>query len=495
MPPSTPPGRHRWWVLVALVPALAIPNLDGTMVIVALPTIGVDLGASISDLQWINTMFAFGNATLLPLSASVGDLYGRRRTMLVGYWIYLAGTIAAALTPTVGLLLGARALQGFGMALLFPNALAKIAVVFDERERGRAVGIWIGLSAGALIGGPLMAGWLVERVAWSAIFWTTALFTAIGAVGMVRFVPDDGVRRRTTIDYPGMASATTALFFVTFGFVEAGRRGITSPIVVLSVAIGVLAAAVFVLVERRSDHPMVDPALFTDSSFGLLLRIGVCVNTAVAGVFFLITLYLQSVLSMRPWTAAVILAIVFVPMIFSPYVAGAVVDRLEFARPLFAGMALMSATLVWLGFVATSEASVAVIMPPLVLFGLALGWQFSVESTAIVSSVPPTFASAGAASLSAVRQVGASISVALFGTFATFATQFRSRSALEALGHDSSAVRFAEFDPAMADNVEQVVRSASGRAFGDLMLLAAALFALGLLVGLPLIRHRVNSPR
>ena len=105
-------------MLVALLPALAIPNLDGTMVIVALPTMGVHLGASISDLQWIAAMFTLGNATLLPLSASAGDLYGRRRTMLVGYWLYLAGTIGAALTPTVGPLLGARAVQGFGMALL-----------------------------------------------------------------------------------------------------------------------------------------------------------------------------------------------------------------------------------------------------------------------------------------------------------------------------------------------------------------------------------------
>ena len=489
MSPPTPPDRRRWWVLVALFPALGIPNLDGTMVIVALPTMGRALGGSISDLQWITVMFALGNATLLPLSASLGDLYGRRRTMLVGYWLYLAGTIAAALTPTVGLLLGARAIQGFGMALLFPNALAQIGVVFDERERGRAVGVWISLSAGALIAGPLMAGWLVERLAWPAIFWVTAFFTVIGAIGMVRFVPDDGVRRRANIDYPGMATSTLALFFLAFGFVEAGRRGVTSPIVVLSVVIGLLAVVVFVLVERRSDHPMVDPALFTDSSFGTVLRIGVCVNTAVAGVFFLITLYLQSLLSMSPWTAAVILAIVFVPMILSPYLAGAAGDRLGFGAPLVAGMGFMAITLAWLGLVATSASSTAAILPPLALFGLGLGWHFSIESSAIVNSVPPTFASAGTASLTAVRQVGASFSVALFGTFATFATQFRARAALESLDYDTSGVRFADFDPAMTEEVEAVIRSASGDAFGDLMLLAAVLFGIGMLIGLPLIRR------
>ena len=482
-------------MLVALFPALGIPNLDSTMVIVALPTIGRELGGSISDLQWITVMFALGNATLLPLSASLGDLYGRRRTMLAGYWLYLVGTIAAALISTVGLLLGARAVQGFGMALLFPNALAQIGVVFEERERGRAVGIWIGLSAGPLIAGPLMAGWLVEHLAWSAIFWVTALFTVVGAVGMIRFVPDDGVRRRASIDYPGMATATAALFFLTFGFVEAGRRGVTAPIILASVAIGLVAVVVFVVVERRSDHPMIDPALFTDSSFGTVLRIGVCVNTAVTGVFFLMVLYLQSLLSMSPWTAGVILAIVFVPMIFSPYVAGSVGDRLGFKRPLVAGMGFMAATLAWLSFVATSEASFATIVPPLALFGLSLGWHFSIESTAIVSSVPPTFASAGTASLSAVRQVGASFSVALFGTLATFATQFRSRAALEPLGYDTSGVRFAEFEPTMADEVETIVRSASGDAFGDLMLLAAILFGLGMLIGLPLLRRPVvRSP-
>lgn len=480
-------------MLVALLPALAIPNLDGTMVVVALPTMGEALGASISDLQWIIVMFALGNATLLPVSASLGDLYGRRRAMLIGYWLYLAGTVAAAFAPSVGPLLAARAVQGFGMALLFPNALANIGVAFKEQERGRAVGVWIGLSAGALIAGPLLAGWLVENLAWPSIFWTTAAFTVAGAVGLFRFVPDDGVRRRTTLDYPGIATATVALFFLSFGFVEAGRRGVTAPVVLVSLALGLLAVGVFVRVERRSSHPMVDPALFTDSSFGTLLKIGVFVNIAVTGVFFLITLYLQDLLSMRPWTAAVILAIVFVPMIFSPYIAGAMGDRLGFARPLILGMGFMSVTLVWLGLVATSDSSAIAITIPLALFGLGLGWHFSIESTAIVSSVPPTFASAGAASLSAVRQVGASISVALFGTVATFATQFRSRAGLESSGYDLSQVRFATFDEKMPQQVEQVIRSASADAFGDLMLIAAALFALGLLIGLPLIRRSTVS--
>lgn len=462
------------------------------MVIVALPTIGHELGGSISDLQWITVMFALGNATLLPLSASLGDLYGRRRTMLLGYWLYLAGTIAAALTPTIGLLLGARAVQGFGMALLFPNALAQIGVVFDERERGRAVGIWIGLSSGALIAGPLAAGWLVENLAWPAIFWVTAVFTVIGAAGMARFVPEDGVRREASIDYPGMATATVALFFLTFGFVEAGRRGLTSPIVWTSVVLGLVAAAVFVMVERRAEHPMVDPALFVNSSFGTVLRIGVCANTAVTGVFFLIVLYLQSVLSMSPWTAGVILAIVFVPLTFSPYLAGAAGDRLGFERPLLVGMGLMAATLAWFGLVATSGSSMAAILPPLALFGLALGWHFSIESTAIVSSVPPTFASAGTASLSAVRQVGASFSVALFGTFATFATQVRSRAALETLGYDTAGVRFASFQSSMPEDVEAAIRAASGDAFGDLMILAGVVFGLGVVVGLPLLRRPVT---
>ena len=488
MPPPAATDRRRWWVLVALFPALAIPSLDGTMVIVALPTIGRDLGASISDLQWITTMFMLGNAALLPLSAALGDLYGRRRTMLIGYWLYLAGTIGAALAPAVVPLLGARAVQGFGMALLFPNALAKIGVVFDEKERGRAVGIWIGLSSGALISGPLIAGWLAENTAWQAIFWTTALFSVVGAVGLVRFVPADGPARGAIFDYPGMGTAALALFFLTFGFVEAGRRGLASPLVVLSAALGLLAAAAFVFVERRSDHPMMDPALFTNPSYRTVLRIGVCVNTAVPGVFFLVTLYLQSLLSLSPWTAAVILAIVFTPMTFSPYLAGAAMDRLGFARPMLAGLGVMAAAMVWLSFAATSEASTADIAPPLALFGLAMGWQFSIESTAIVNSVPAAFASAGTASLSAVRQVGGALSVALLGTAATFAAQFRSRTALE--GYDISSVRFASFDDSMSDRVEQVLRSASADAFGDLMLLAAALFALGLVIGLPLIRSR-----
>lgn len=115
------------------------------------------------------------------------------------------------------------------MALLFPNALAQTGVVFDKHERSRAVAIWIGLSAGALIAGPLMARWLVEHLTWPAICWVTAFFTVMGAIGMVRFVPNDGLRRRANIDYPGMATSTLALFFLAFGFLEAGRRCVTAP--------------------------------------------------------------------------------------------------------------------------------------------------------------------------------------------------------------------------------------------------------------------------
>ena len=149
----------------------------------------------------------------------------------------------------------------------------------------------------------------------------------------------------------------------------------------------------------------------------------------------------------------------------------------------------MAASLAWFGLVATSDSSIAALIPPLAFFGLALGWHFSIESTAVVSSVPSTFASAGSASLSAVRQVGASFSVALFGTFATFATQFRSRAALEPLGYDTDSVRFASFEASMPEEVEAVIRSASGDAFGDLMILAGIVFGLGVLVGLPLLRR------
>lgn len=488
-------GRRRWWVLVALLPALLIPNLDGTMLLIALPSIGLDLDASVSDLQWVTATFTLGSAALLPLSASMGDLYGRKRAMLAGYILFILGTSVAGFTASIGLLFVGRGLQGFGMALLFPNALAKIGVLFDSKERGRAVGLWIAMSSLALVAGPLLGGWLVETFGWNAVFRVNVLTGVFGAIGLIRYVPDDGVRRMLRLDIPGIVASTIALFSLTLALVEAGRRGIGSPVVIVGFTFAAMSAIGFFFIERRSDHPLLDPGLFTNPGYARVLRIGLVVNTLVTGTFFMLTLYLQSLIGMSASTAGLVLVFAMAPMVFTPYVGGALTDRMGLGWPLVAGLVTMGLGLAWLSLVADADASLRSLFFPMVVFGLGLGSHFSVESTAIVSNVPQNYASSGAASLSTVRQVGGSLAVALFGTLATFITQLRAGDSLRALGVDASTVQFAALDADLTERVSTIVRSASVDAFVDVIRLAAILTGVALVVALPLVRSALASNR
>ena len=243
------------WVLLATVLGSSMAMLDGTVVNIALPTIGKSLGASLAGLQWTVTAYTLTLAGLILLGGSLGDRLGRRRVFVTGVVWFAIASALCGLAPNIGVLIGARALQGVGGALLAPGSLAIIQATFDPRDRPRAVGAWSGLGGVAGAVGPFLGGWIVQSIGWRWIFLIN-LPVAVAVVAVTtRHVPETSdPSAHGRFDILGAALAALALGGITYALIEASGNGAIGGGVLTAAAAGLVAAAAFVLVERRRSR-------------------------------------------------------------------------------------------------------------------------------------------------------------------------------------------------------------------------------------------------
>jgi EmrB/QacA subfamily drug resistance transporter len=287
---GTPGGRR---LLLATVLGSGMALLDTTVVNLALPTIGSDLGADVAGLQWTVTGYLLPLASLILLGGSLGDRFGRRRVFGVGVVWFAVASLLCALAPTVELLVAARALQGVGGALLTPGSLALLSASFDPDDRGPAIGAWSGLTGVAAAAGPFVGGALLA-VDWRLVFVVNLPVAVVVAVALRRVsesADEDAPRR---VDVTGALTATTGLAGVTFALIEAPGRGL-GPLVLTVGTVGLAALAAFVLVERRSPHPMLPLGLFASRQFTAANLVTAAVYAALGGVFLLLVVHLQVV--------------------------------------------------------------------------------------------------------------------------------------------------------------------------------------------------------
>ncbi|GAA1176290.1 EmrB/QacA subfamily drug resistance transporter [Kitasatospora gansuensis] len=291
------------WVLAATALGSGMAMLDGTVVNVALPTIGADLGASMAALQWTVNSYLLTLAGLILLGGSLGDRYGRRRIFLIGVgWFALASALCA-FAPNVELLVAARALQGVGGALLTPGSLAMLQASFHPDDRSGAVGVWSGLGGVGAAAGPFLGGWLVEGPGWRWVFLLNLPLAALVTAVTVRHVPE--TRDETAsgrFDLAGAVLAALSLAGVTYAL-TAGLDGTA----LLYGAAGLLLGVAFVLVERRGAEPMMPLSLFSSRLFSAVNLVTLCVYGAFSGIFLLLMVQLQTVSGFAPLTAGVAL--------------------------------------------------------------------------------------------------------------------------------------------------------------------------------------------
>jgi EmrB/QacA subfamily drug resistance transporter len=444
--------HRKWWTLVAVAFGLFMIMLDNTVVNVALPSIQRDLKVSVSSLEWVVNAYFLTFAVLMLSGGKLADLLGRRRIFIVGLVIFTLSSLACGLASNGETLIAARAVQGVGAALMNPATLSIITTTFPPRQRGMAMGIWVGVSAVALALGPITGGLLAEHANWSWIFFINVpigAFAIAAARIVIRESKDTSSEQR--LDLPGLVTSGAALLSLTYALIEANNKGWTSGEILSLFAVAVVGLAAFIILERRQRTPMLDLSLFRDRTFTGANATMMLVALAMFGVFFFVSLFVQNILGYSPVQAgASFLPMTLCIIIFAP-VAGKLSDRIGSRWLMSGGMVLVSASLVLFSLL-DENSSFWNLFPALLVGGVGMALAMTPTTAAAMSSVPVDKAGVGSGVLNSMRQVGGSLGVAVMGailgsyvsvgrTSPDFPEQFV--KGFQAANHVAAAIAFA----------------------------------------------------
>jgi EmrB/QacA subfamily drug resistance transporter len=366
---SSAAGR---WALAATVLGSGLAMLDATIVNVALPTIGRDLQAPLSGLQWTVNGYTLSLAALILLGGALGDRFGRRRIFLLGVVWFAVASLLCASAPTVGWLIVARVLQGIGGALLTPGSLALIQASFAPDERARAVGAWSGLSGVAAAVGPFLGGWLIQGPGWRWAFLLNLPVAAVVVAVSLRRVPES--RDETAsgrFDVLGTAVGALSLTAVTYALIVAAQPGRTG-IAVISGALGVGLGVAFVWLQRHERNPVLPLDVFASGQFRAVNVVTLVVYAALAGVFFLLVMQLQVVVGLSALAAGAALLPVTLLMLLLSARAGALAQRVGPRWPMTAGTLLAAVGVLLMSRVDAHASYLRDVLPAAAVFGLGL---------------------------------------------------------------------------------------------------------------------------
>ena len=410
------PENKKWWTLAAVSVGLFMIMLDNTVVNVALPSIRRSLGMSLEGLEWIVAGYALTFAAFMLIGGKLADFFGRRLIFMVGLTVFTGASLACGLAPNGGFLIGARVVQGLGGAMMNPATLSIITATFPPRERGRAIGIWAGVSAMALAIGPLVGGLLTEHVNWNWIFFVNVPFGIAGLFSIPIFIDesrDESAEQR--LDLPGLVASAVGLFSLTYAFIEANNYGWSSTRILGAFAVAAVALVVFVLLERHQRAPMLDLSLFKNRTFsganGSMLFVGL----AMFGTFFYVSLYMQNVLGYSPVQAGASFLPTTVLIILIAPRAGALTDKVGSRWLVGGGMTLLAGMLFYYTQLGAHESFWA-LLPGLLLGGAGMGLTMTPTTAAAMSAVAVDKAGVGSAVLNSARQVGGSLGIAIMGS-------------------------------------------------------------------------------
>jgi EmrB/QacA subfamily drug resistance transporter len=418
--------NKKWWTLAAVSVGLFMIMLDNTVVNVALPSMRQSLHMSLSELEWVVAGYALTFAAFMLIGGKLADYVGRRLVFMLGLVVFTGASLACALATNGGFLIGARVVQGLGGALMNPATLSIITATFPPRERGRAIGIWAGVSALALAIGPLVGGLLTEHVNWNWIFYINVPVGLAGLLTAPLLIEESrDTSHEQRLDVPGLATSGIGLFALTFGFIEANGYGWTSWQIVGAFAVAAVSLVSFVLLERHQRIPMLDLSLFRNRTFsganGSMLFVGL----AMFGTFFYVSIYMQQVLGYSPVEAgASFLPMTLLIILIAPR-AGALTDRIGSRWLVGSGMTLLAVMLFYYTQLGAHE-SFWKILPGLLIGGVGMGSTMTPLTAAAMSAVAVDKAGVGSAVLNSSRQVGGSLGIAVMGAIVSASSTYLS---------------------------------------------------------------------
>jgi EmrB/QacA subfamily drug resistance transporter len=420
-------ARMLWTFAITSI-ALFMTTLDNLVVTTALPVIRKDLHATLPGLEWTVNAYTLTFAVLLLTGAALGDRFGRRRLFVIGLLIFTGASAAAALAGSSGALIGARAIQGLGGAIVLPLTLTILSAAVPPQRRGVALGAWGGISGLAVALGPLVGGAIVQGISWQWIFWLNVpIGLALIPLAALRLKETRGPNDR--LDLPGLGLASAGLFGIVWGLVRGNQVGWASTEIVSMLVAGGALVVLFALWELRAPAPMLPLRFFRNRTFSAANLASLFLFFGMFGSIFLLAQFfqtnqgyspLQAGLRVLPWTA--------MPIFVAP-IAGVLSDRIG-GRPLMAvGLALQAAGLAWIALVTTVTVPYIDLVVPFILSGVGMGMYFAPVANVVLSSVKPEEEGQASGANNAIRELGGVFGVAVlasifarYGAYRTSAT-------------------------------------------------------------------------
>ncbi|GAB2525651.1 DHA2 family efflux MFS transporter permease subunit [Paramicrobacterium agarici] len=432
-------GKRRWIGLGMLAASLSMIVLDGTIVGVALPTLISDLDLDVSEAQWVNGVYSVVFAALLLTSGRLGDRFGRRRLLIAGIVVFVAGSVIAAFATSASTLIAARVVQGVGGSLILPTTLSSVNATFRGRDRAIAFGVWGAVISGMAALGPLAGGWITTTLTWQWIFIVNVPLGAILIVGVLMTVDESRERSGAHgVDVVGLLLSVAGFGLLVFGLIEGQSLGWWAPAspltifgwtwgtdaavsaVPIALVLGAASLVFFVMWEqrraRRNASAILDLSLFRVSTFRWGNLVALCVAIGEFGLLFVLPLFIVNALGVSTLHAGLALA----AMGLGAFVAGAEARHISarFSAPttVLIGLVLETVAVATLVFVVTASVSLWLLAGVLVVYGLGLGLASAQLTGTVLADIPVEQSGQGSATQSTVRQVGSALGTAVIGT-------------------------------------------------------------------------------
>jgi len=407
--------RRQRLTLVAAILGSGVATIDGTIVNVALPAIERDLGGGLTGQQWVSNAYLLTLASLILLGGSLGDIYGERRIFAIGIAAFGVLSVACAVAPTIETLIAARALQGAAGALVTPSSLAIIVGAFAPSERGAAIGSWTAWGGIAAIVGPLAGGWIVDQVSWRWIFALNVPLVLVTLGIILAAVPPAPVRSDRRVDLVGAALCAFGLGGVVFGLIEQPHYGWGSPVILVSLILGVASFAAFILYERRTKAPMLELELFKRRNFAVGNAETFTMYGGLGILFFFLVIFLQQVAGYSALESGLATLPVTVVMFLTSRRFGALADRYGPRFFMGAGPLVSSAGVLLLLRTGLDTSYLTDVLPAMLVFALGLALTVSPLVATVLADADESDAGIASAVNNAVARVAGLIGVSVVG--------------------------------------------------------------------------------
>jgi len=413
----TSSGMRPHYGMAVLCFVLFLTFLDNTIISATLSAVQSDLHAGVSQLQWVVSGYALAFASLMLMCGTLGDLYGRKKIMLIGVVIFCAGSVIGAVATNTATLIAGRVVMGIGAAASEPGTLSMIRHLYPEREaRARALGIWAAVSGLALALGPVIGGVLVGLWSWHAVFWFNVLFGLVAFVAAAIVLPENSDPVRARLDIPGFILGALALGSATFATIGGETAGYRAKWVLALYGFAVLTLIAFVLVERRAQNPVLDVKLFRRPAFAGANVVAFTTYFGIFSIFFFTALYLEVVGSQSPYG----LALDFLPLTAGMVIASLLTGRWVAAWgakiPMAVGCVVAGVGILLTDLNITPQAGLAQVGWTLAIAGIGFGIAIVPVTSSALSSVPGEHSGMAASATNTSRELGAVAGVAILGS-------------------------------------------------------------------------------